>query len=207
MKKNLNITAYCRIKNHTVSVNGKSIIAKDSQLSFSEFAKQVYKEKDMLYPKFFKMDKLCKLAILASEFLLEDSKIDASIKENMGIVLSNRSASLDTDRRYQETITNKDNYFPSPAIFVYTLPNITIGEISIRHQIKGENVFFVSDDFNEALLEQYTTSLMMNKKSSYVLCGWIDFDANKYEAFMYLVAEESIGQYSKEFIKKIYNEN
>src|SRR5690606_9811213 len=104
--------------------------------------KQVYKENNSAYPKFFKMDNLCKLAFLASEFLLEDSKIGSTTQENMGIVLSNKSSSLNTDRKHQATINDKDNYFPSPALFVYTLPNIMIGEISIRHQIKGENVFF-----------------------------------------------------------------
>ncbi|MGJ8547972.1 3-oxoacyl-ACP synthase [Winogradskyella wichelsiae] len=207
MKTNLNIITFCRIKNHSISINGKEVIQKDSQLTFSEFAKLVYKEKAFAYPKFFKMDNLSKLGFLASEFLFEKADLDAHIKENIGIVLSNKSASLDTDRKYQETINDKDNYFPSPAVFVYTLANIMIGEISIRHQIKGENAFFVSDKFNETLLDQYASSLIKNEKSSHVLCGWVDVDNNKYDAFMYLVAEEESENYSKEIIKKIYKEN
>ncbi|WP_179375089.1 3-oxoacyl-ACP synthase [Winogradskyella wichelsiae] len=207
MKTNLNIITFCRIKNHSISINGKEVIQKDSQLTFSEFAKLVYKEKAFAYPKFFKMDNLSKLGFLASEFLFEKADLDAHIKENIGIVLSNKSASLDTDRKYQETINDKANYFPSPAVFVYTLANIMIGEISIKHQIKGENAFFVSDKFNELLLEQYTVSLIQNKKSSHVLCGWIDVDKDKYDAFMYLVAKEGTQNYSKEIIKNIYTTN
>ncbi|QXP80101.1 MULTISPECIES: 3-oxoacyl-ACP synthase [Winogradskyella] len=207
MKKNLNTIAYCRIKDHSISVNGKEVITKDSQLTFPEFAKLVYKEKDIAYPKFFKMDNLSKLGFLVSEFLFENAELNQTTKENIGIVLSNKSASLDTDRKYQETINDKDNYFPSPAVFVYTLANIMIGEISIRHQIKGENVFFVSDKFNETLLDQYASSLIKNEKSSHVLCGWVDVDNDKYDAFMYLVAEEESENYSKEIIKKIYKEN
>ena len=188
-------------------MNGKSLVTKDSELSFADFAKEVYKEREMDYPKFFKMDNLCKLAFLTSEFLLEHSKLDIKTKENIGIVLSNKASSLDTDRKHQDSIKDKNNYYPSPSVFVYTLPNIMIGEISIRHKVKGESVFFVSEKFNETLLEQYLTSLMTNKKSSHVLCGWIDFDANKYEAFMYLVAEEGNYKYSKEFIKNIYTQN
>lgn len=180
---------------------------KDALLAFPEFAKQIYKEKDMAYPKFFKMDNLCKLAFLTSEFLLEKAKINTNLKANMGIVLSNKSASLDTDRKHQETINDTDNYYPSPAVFVYTLANIMIGEISIRHQIKGENAFFVSETFNKTLIEQYATSLIRNEKSSHILCGWVDFDDNKYDAFMYLVAEDGEHNYSKELIKNIYNEN
>lgn len=207
MKKHLSIIAYCRIKNHSISVNGKTVLTKDPELPFTEFAKQVYKDNKSAYPKFFKMDNLCKLAFLASEYLLEDTKIDSTTKENIAIVLSNKSSSLDTDRKHQATINDKDNYFPSPALFVYTLPNIMIGEISIRHQIKGENAFFVSNHFNETLLEQYATSLISNKKSTHVLCGWIDFDNDKYDAFMYLVAPDGPYNYSKEIIKNIYTEN
>ncbi|WP_179354168.1 3-oxoacyl-ACP synthase [Winogradskyella vidalii] len=207
MKKNLNTIAYCRIKNHTISVNGKLLYTKDSQLTFPEFAKQVYKEKNIAYPKFFKMDNLSKLGFLASEFIFEAAKLDSDIIKNTGIVLSNRASSLDTDRKHQETINDKNNYYPSPAVFVYTLANIMIGEISIRHQIKGENVFFVAEQFNEILLEQYASSLIQNKKSDLVLCGWVDIDKDKYDAFMYLVAEEGPQKYSKEIIKKIYTED
>ncbi len=207
MKKNQNIIAYCHIKDNTISLNGSNVLVKNSEMVFSEFSKQIYKEKGLAYPKFFKMDNLCKLAFLTSEILLEHANINYKSKENMAIVLSNRSSSLDTDRRYQETINDRENYYPSPAVFVYTLPNITIGEISIRHQIKGENAFFVSSTFNEKLMEQYTSSLIKNGKSEYVLCGWVNFDDDKYHAFMYLVAEKGDYKYSKEFIKKIYNEN
>ena len=199
--------AYCHIKDNTIKINGHTVLVKESQLSFSEFSKEVYKEKAIAYPKFFKMDNLCKLAFLASEILLENVNINDTDKENMAIVLSNNSSSVDTDRKHQETINNKENYYPSPAVFVYTLPNIAIGEISIRHQIKGENAFFVSKTFNELLLEQYATSLIQNEKSTHILCGWVDFDDDKYHAFMYLVAEEGHYKYSQEFIKKIYNEN
>jgi len=207
MKKQLKIIAYCHIKNNTISINGKSIIAKDKDLSFSDFAKQIYKEKQLAYPKFFKMDNLCKLAFLTSEFLFEAAKLDSKIIKHTGIVLSNSASSLDTDRKYQDTITDKDNYFPSPAVFVYTLANIMIGEISIRHQIKGENAFFVSEKFNETLIEHYASSLITNKKSSHILCGWVDMDNNNYDAFMYLVSEEGLYNYSKKIIKKTYTQN
>ncbi|MEC3906098.1 3-oxoacyl-ACP synthase [Tamlana sp. 2201CG12-4] len=205
MRKNKNIIAYCHIKDNTISVNGSTLLTKKSQLSFAEFSKQVYKEKTIAYPKFFKMDNLSKLAFLASEVLLEN--ISSKDKENMAIVLSNKSSSLDTDKKHQDAINDKENYFPSPAVFVYTLPNIAIGEISIRHQIKGENAFFVSNTFNEKLISQYASTLIQNEKSTHILCGWVDFDDDKYHAFMYLVAEDGDHKYSQEFIKKIYNEN
>ncbi|WP_159022217.1 3-oxoacyl-ACP synthase [Formosa sp. L2A11] len=206
MSKKLNILSYCKIKDDKISLNGK-VIYQDHSNDLKSFFKNCYKNLGIEYSKFFKMDNLSKLGFLASEILFKDLNLDSSIKGNVGIVLSNKSASLDTDRKYQETINDKDNYFPSPAVFVYTLANIMIGEISIRHQIKGENAFFVSEKFNETLLEQYASSLIQNEKSSHVLCGWVDVDNDKYDAFMYLVTEEESQNYSKEIIKKLYKEN
>ncbi len=64
--------------------------------------------------------------------------------DETGIILSNANGSLDVDLKYAKTMQAG----ASPALFVYTLPNIVIGEISIRHKIKGENAFFVFKDFN-----------------------------------------------------------
>ena len=43
--------------------------------------------------------------------------------------------------RFQETIQHADSYYPSPALFVYTLPNIVTGEIAIRNKYYGETSF------------------------------------------------------------------
>ena len=203
--KNLKVIAYCSIRNNTIKLNDKTKFAKDPKLSFLEFAKKAYKNYVLDYPKFFKMDNLSKLAFLASDVLFKSNKIKIDNKEDMAIVLSNRSSSLDTDRKHQTTIIDQKNYYPSPGLFVYTLPNISIGEISIRHKIKGENAFFVSDKFNAEVLIQYTISLIKNKKSNFVLCGWVDYDEKKYNAFMYIVSMNGIYKHSKEFLEKIYN--
>ena len=84
MKKNLNIVAYCSIKNNTIKLNNITKIAKDQKLSFLEFTKQVYKEQGINYPKFFKMDNLCKLAFLAAEILCNNDIIKAEDKEADG---------------------------------------------------------------------------------------------------------------------------
>ncbi len=207
MNDKVYITNYCHIKNNTIVVDGKEIATKESSLSCVDFLKQVYKEHVNDYAKFFKMDTASKLSFITAEFLCNQLNLSATAKENMAIVLSNKSASLDTDRKHQETINNKDAYYPSPAIFVYTLPNIGIGEISIRHQILGENAFFVFDSFNAKALSQYAASLIHAKKSTHVLCGWADVDQGEYEAFMYLVSREGTHKHTEENINTLYKEN
>ena len=78
--------------------------------------------------------------------------------EDIGVVLANANSSLDTDIKYFETV--KD--IASPALFVYTLPNIVIGEICIRHNFKGENAFFIFEEFDAGFIQQYVSNLINN---------------------------------------------
>lgn len=154
--------------------------------SFTDFAKEAYKNFGINYPKFFKMDNLSKLAFLASEMMLNEQLV-AQSENNIALVFANQSSSLDTDVKYQNSIEDKENYFPSPAVFVYTLPNICVGEISIKHQLKSENAFFVFEENNEVFLTQYAQSLLQSKKATKVLCGWVEFFEETYLAKLFLV--------------------
>ncbi|MBP92745.1 hypothetical protein SAMN04487989_101848 [Bizionia echini] len=204
MASNYHIKSYCHIKNQTVSLNGQIVFEDDSKL-FPDFIKNAYRALDTKYAKFFKMDNLSKLAFIAADVLLKNENLNPEKEENIAIVFSNKAASLDTDRLHQEAIQNKNNYFPSPAVFVYTLPNICIGEISIKYKLFSENSFFIFDSLNAEHLASYSNSLLDMKKADQVLCGWIDLDENQYEAFLYLVSKNGKIAHSKEQIITLYN--
>jgi hypothetical protein len=104
--------------------------------------------------------------------------------------LANKSSSLDTDVKYQESISDKENYYPSPAVFVYTLPNICLGEISIRHQLKSENSFFIFDAFNTEFMSNYSNILLNTNKADMVLCGWVEFFNDNYKAFLCTISTQ-----------------
>lgn len=207
MKKSTYIQTFCLIENNTVVLNGKELFASKLSPSFSAFAKELYRELGFRYPKFFKMDHLSKLTFLAAEVLLQNSGLSETDKKQIAIVLSNKSASLDTDRKHQETIQDPENCYPSPSIFVYTLPNIGTGEVCIRHGIQGENAFFVFSEFNPAFLKTYATSLLQLQKAKHILCGWVDVDKEAYKAFVYLVSEEGTFPNDDAFINKNYTNN
>ena len=204
MNAQYNIKSYCSIKNNQVSLNGTVVHQNESQ-TFSDFIKSAYKNQNTKYPKFFKMDNLSKLAFLAADILLKNEKLDPEKEHNIAIVFSNKASSLDTDRKHQETIQNKDNYYPSPAVFVYTLPNICIGEISIKYKLYSENSFFIFDSLNADHLLNYTNSLLSTNKAENVLSGWVEFDDNHYEAFLYLVSKEGNTTHNKQNIITLYN--
>ena len=203
MAENFHIKKYCHIKNQTISVNGR-ILFEDGHQDFSVFIKNAYKFLKTTYPKFFKMDNLSKLAFLAADVLLKNENLNEE-ENNIALIFSNRASSLDTDRKHQAAIENSDEYFPSPAVFVYTLPNICLGEISIKHRLYSENSFFIFDRFNAEHLQLYANSLLRSGKAEKVLCGWVDLDENSYDAFLYLVEKDGEIEHKTEEITRLYN--
>ncbi len=171
---------------------------------FSAFIKNASQHLETKYPKFFKMDNLSKLAFLAADVLLKHANLHSDQENNIAFILSNKSSSLDTDRKYQNSINNVANFFPSPSVFVYTLPNICLGEISIKHQLHSENCFFIFDTFNANHLWLNAESLLKSKKAEKVLCGWVDFDGDIYEAFLYLVEANGVFAHSPNEITRLY---
>lgn len=202
------IQSYCSIENNEIVLNGTTIF-KIEPTNFADFSKQAYRNFEISYPKFFKMDSLSKLAFLGAELLLKsnpsDSELADEIENNTALVLANKSSSLDTDVKYQESISDEENYYPSPAVFVYTLPNICLGEISIRHQLKSENSFFIFDAFNPEFVSNYANILLQTNKAETVLCGWVEFFNEEYKAFLCLVGKEENQKYQNETIETLYN--
>jgi hypothetical protein len=196
------IQSFCTIQDNQIIVDG-NIVFEAEPNGFADFSKKAYQHFEMGYPKFFKMDSLSKLAFLGSEVLLKN-EIDASKENNIALVFANRSSSLDTDMKYQDSILDKENYFPSPAVFVYTLPNICLGEISIRHQLRSENSFFIFADFNPEFAANYANILLQTKKADKVLCGWVEYFNEEYKAFLYLVGAEGETEHTKEALETLY---
>lgn len=196
------IQSYIKIENNEIVLNGESVF-KTEPTDFADFAKQALRHFGIQYPKFFKMDALSKLAFLGSELLLSPITI-AEKDNNIALVLANKSSSLDTDIKHQESISDKENYFPSPAVFVYTLPNICLGEISIRHQLKSENTFFIFDAFKTEFMFNYSDILLNTNKAEKVLCGWTELFNENYKAFLCTLSKEENAKYKDETINTLY---
>ena len=171
-------------------------------LSIDDQLAQLYRNIGMNYPKFFKMDRLCKFGILGAESLLKDYNFDReNVKADWGIILMNSASSLDNDRRYQETIAT-DNYYPSPAVFVYTLANIVTGEIAIRHKIGGESSFYVMPEYKQELIEEVIDhAFTANPELTHIICGWVDVDGEECEVSMGLYKRGEMETWKREVVK------
>ena len=171
----------------------------------NDFLLSVYQHFHFNYPKFYKMDNLSKLGWLTAEILLSDGFDAAAYQpERVGLVLANASSSLDNDLRYVGTMAD----VPSPAVFVYTLPNIVIGEICIRHKFKGEHAFLVQDEFDAGVIAGQAEYLLDNDILQACICGWVEVLEQDYKAVLFL-AEKKNGAntlpFSAENMNKIYN--
>ncbi len=201
LSEHLYISSSCKIGRHQVFKNGTLLY--EGNMKASEWLGSIYRFFKFDYPKFYKMDNLSKIGFLATELLLESGSQKKYQPEDVGIVLFNRSSSLDTDMKYFETTKT----VASPALFVYTLPNIVIGEISIRHQLKGENAMFISNLFDGQKIKQYVEDLFSSGAIQACLCGWLEFFGNNAEAALYMVEkEDTVGAvpFTEENINNLY---
>ena len=176
------------INPETVMVNGKALAHQERG---SALLTELYRAHIGDYPKFFKMDTLSKLGFVASELLLQaEGKPRFEPSEDRAVVFFNRSASLQADTAYQATIQDPDNFFPSPAAFVYTLPNIVTGEIAIRNKYFGETSFMVLPDHDPQIMAQQLQHAFLDPMTTSVLGGWLDCtDEDHFEAELYIISK------------------
>ena len=143
---------------------------------------EIYRAQLGDWPKFFKMDTLSKVGYLASELLLKDlgeRRLEGEeYTSGRAVVLFGTTASLCADRNYQETIQDSENYYPSPALFVYTLPNIVTGEIAIRNHYRGETSFYVLDGYDSRSMAFHLHCAFQDNVTESVLAGWVDSTGN-----------------------------
>jgi hypothetical protein len=180
------ITASCTISKNIVYKDGINLF-ENTNNDLAGLLVSIYQHFRLNYPKFYKMDNLSKLGWLASEILIKDKfKPHIYKPEQIGILLANANSSLDDDIKYYHSI--KDG--PSPSLFVYSLPNIVIGEICIRNNFKGEHAFFIQETFDTGFIAQQVNYMLDNNILEACICGWVDVLEHEYKAVLYLVEKE-----------------
>lgn len=179
-----------------VWLDGK-VFAIDKEGKQSSLLTALYKQIIGNYPKYYKMDGLCRLGFIASELLLKAERDEGSFTEDINktraIVFFNRSSSIASDKKYLASIAEKDNYFPSPSVFVYTLPNIVTGEIAIRNGYHGETSFYILPHKNELLMQDIIETTFMDEQTTSILTGWLDYeDSEHFEADLYIAYKQNV---------------
>lgn len=175
----------------SVLVDGKEI---DVEGKGKDLLTALYRQYVGDYPKFYKMDGLSRLGFMASELLLQAEGNDVAAEgDNRAVVLFNHSSSVSADRAYLDTIADPNNCFPSPSVFVYTLPNIVTGEIAIRHHYHGETSFYILPRRDEALMVSILRATFVDTAIRSAVCGWLDYvDDQHFMADLQIVTTKSM---------------
>ncbi|MDR2119758.1 MAG: 3-oxoacyl-ACP synthase [Tannerella sp.] len=206
----LYIYKHCRIAGGRAATDGKTVFA-GTETGNGKFLTALYRAMETDYPKFFKMDNLSKLGFLASELILRDDAVRFTPRRDEAVVCFNRSSSLDTDAAYQATIRHEDAFFPSPSVFVYTLPNIVSAEIAIRNKIYGETSFYVCPHFDAGRIATTVGHVFRNKSLRRALVAWIEYFEGRCDAMMCLVGHTPPDDalqgipFSEDMLDKIYH--
>lgn len=200
----MRIKSACRITNDSVCLDNVEILSR--KVEKTAWLKEIYSQMKIGYPKYFKMDRLSKVGFLAAEILLQNDDKEIP-KENWAVLAMNSSSSLDDDCKHQEAIKDKENYFPSPAVFVYTLPNIVTGEIAIRHKILGETSFYVYEKFDAQQFYNDVNVLFENTNYDVVITCWIDYYNENCDVLMMKIEKgdgQGVENFTVENIKNYY---
>ena len=180
------ISGYCEIANGSLFVNGKEEYH-CHETSLESTLTNLVKEYSIIHPRFGKMDRLARLGYSTIEILLKQSQLTKYAENEVSLLLSNTSSSLDTDFNYQASIVQ----IPSPALFVYTLPNIVMAEVCIKNKFKGENLFFVSDSFNTFEFHNLITEMFANNRAKACIAGWVEVIGDSYRSVVFLAEKET----------------
>lgn len=149
----------------------------------------LYRERVGGYPRFHKMDGMSQLGWLAAELLIRAEGREPKGGER-GVIICTHLATEATDRQYQATITEKE-YYPSPSLFVYTLPNIVTGEIAIRHKYHGESACYVLGEENEQMIHLLMRTALTDSGMGSVIGGWADYaDHHHFRLRMVIMEKE-----------------
>lgn len=135
---------------------------------------EIYRKYVGDYPKYHKMDALSRLAFLAAELLL--SRGDVPQDSERATILFNRTSSVVADRCHLGSIAKPGEFYPSPSVFLGTLPNIATGEIAIRHGYTGETSLYITDFRDEALMKKVVGSSFSLGGFRSLICGFVDCD-------------------------------
>ena len=163
----------------------------------------LYRELGIQYPKFFKMDLLSRLGFLLGELVAGEDTDRFTPREDRAVLIFSRNGCYCNDTDYAASMEE----YPSPALFVYTLPNIVTGELAIRNKYAGETGAYVLEAFDPQMIVSCVEQAFHDRVTSSALCGWVDCRSeNDYDAVAFLVERDGDGKpFNTDFLYGIFD--
>lgn len=183
--KRMNIRHTVKLSSEGVVLDGKVLVTQEKG---KNMLTELYRQYIGDYPRYYKMDILSKVAFICSELLLQAEGTRDKHKEDRAVILFNHSSAVVSDRNFLATIA--DEFYPSPSVFVYTLPNIATGEIAIRNGYHGETSFYILPSKSSEIMNKIIDASLRDNAMQSAISGWVNCDdENNFEAEMRIVVK------------------
>ncbi|MBX3105422.1 MAG: hypothetical protein KIS69_06335 [Bacteroidetes bacterium] len=193
------MTTWCRWKSDKVLLNGELFFQCDKN-NTEDMALQLYRFLKIDYPKFHKMDSLSKNGFLLTEIIKTRVDISRFADDEIAMVFANNHSCSETDVKFEHSYL--EDKTPSPALFVYTLPNIVTGEISIRNKWYGESSVYILPAFDAGFFENQAEILQAHTKA--LMAGWLQL-LPETDAFIYFAEKTAEEPFSTKKILQAYH--
>ena len=167
-------TKTLHIRPDKVVLNGK---AESYESTGSALVSEIFKKKLLDGSRFFKMDLFSRLAYVATGLLAKDALADYA-PEDIALFIFTQNGSVLADRKHLSTFSNPEEFYPSPAVFINTLPNVVLGEIAVMNTIKGETTLVMLPCRDDALIDSIVKASLSSTRPSIMIYGWVDCDAD-----------------------------
>ena len=150
---------------------------------------RLYKECLADDPRFYKMDLYSRLAYVGTGILARDN-LAGCAPQDIGLLLFTQNGSVLADRKHLSTFSKE--YYPSPAVFVNTLPNVVLGEIAVTHQIKGETTLVMLARKDRETMKSILAATLRATRPAALITGWVDCESeNAFQASLQLLKIKS----------------
>ena len=130
-----------------------------------------------------------RLAFVATDILLQaEGKERFVTSDDRAVIMFNHSSSVQADRSYLSTIADDENCFPSPSIFVYTLPNMAVAEVAMRNLYHAETSLYILPERDDHVMQQVIRASLLDKTTCSMITGWVDYEDNDhFVADLYII--------------------
>lgn len=170
-------------KTHTVRITPRGVEVDGHSLpqekENAEMLTELYRKLAADYLRFYRMDLLSRLAFVAVELLGRED--GGKGLYGCDVMFFNKTSSVMSDIKHQGTIHPGEGFFPSPATFVYTLPNIMVGEVAIHHNLTGSTFLCILPERDADTMHRVISAHASSNRG--IVAGWVDCtDENTFEA-------------------------
>ncbi|MCS6981322.1 MAG: hypothetical protein N2110_05620 [Flavobacteriales bacterium] len=201
--KMLYIHHWSLLRNGQLWSDGRLLAAVPADLSASmEGLHDIYRKAAFNYPKFFKADGFCKAGLLTVLPWWKTLRAHPRAIQGCMLLFTDSGCHLADE----EHIKGMQNGSPSPAVFVYTLPNILLGEWSILLGWKGFGSCFLMPSCDVHQIQKIIELHRTDQKETPLLWGWCSAFPDRIAAAAFFCDQEATAQpLSCENIQQILN--